>query len=228
MNQKEPTEYLSVNINEEDSNQNISSNYFVFRERKEPRSISFVLWIVFFFGLLAGSFYINGKGTSVSDLPDLFFYNSVLTRLQGSGVSVFIASTASSFLFLAAAFILGLTIWGRGAELILPFLRGFGLGMTAGYLYSGIEKGIAFYLLVILPGAVFYVTAIIKASAEGMNFSFRLIRFYKVGNPIRCVPPSVLFFAARIGTIEIYALIGAIIDAVSILLFSGLFQPIGA
>lgn len=213
---------------EELPNQDIPKDSFILYDRKESRSIPFFLWGMFFFGVLAGSFYIIGSETSMTDSLGVFLRNSIMSRIQGSGFSVFVASMASSFLFLTAVFFIGMTMWGRGAEPLFPLLRGIGIGMTAGYLYSGIEKGIGCYLLMILPGAALHAAAVINASVEGMRYSSRLNRFCKAANPIRCVPPSVPFYAARIGTFAICDLIGALIDAVSVMLFSGLFQTTAA
>ena len=182
------------------------------------------LCIPLFFGVIIGSIYLSFDHHSALDTLDLFFCSSVSGRLHGSAFSVLLASAASSFLFLAASFLCGLTMWGRGAETLLSFIRGFGLGMTAGFLYSCGMSGIWCYILIVLPGTTFHTAAFLETASEGLLFSRRLVRFCKTGNPIHQIPPSVSFFAARAGIFSFLALLGALTDLLTKLLFAGWFQ----
>ena len=59
---------------------------------------------------------------------------------------------------------------------LAPLFRGFGMGITAGYLYAAYGfQGFLFHLAVILPGAFICLIAILIASRESMLFSKRYI-----------------------------------------------------
>ena len=77
--------------------------------------------------------------------------------------------------FLLFCFLCGLSIWGAYCVPLAPLFRGFGMGITAGYLYAAYGfQGFLFHLAVILPGAFICLIAILIASRESMLFSKKI------------------------------------------------------
>ena len=88
-------------------------------------------------------------------LDFIFQTNFELRCHQGWGAA-FVASFASSVLFLTVIFLLGLSLWGGFFAVLVPFFKGYGYGLSVGFLYGAYGwQGIAYNLLVILPGMFF-------------------------------------------------------------------------
>ena len=115
-------------------------------------------------------------------LSDQFCFTSISTRVNGSYWQLFLSSMASSFLFTLASFFSGLTMWGMFLTPLLPLLRGFGLGLTAGYLYGFGGIGIWYFICIVLPGAFSSALTVLLTSSEAIRFSKRLNRAHKVRN----------------------------------------------
>lgn len=134
------------------------------------------LAVVFLAGMIIGSVYARGAGYGSLQRLDFLFASNFKARASMSFLSVFTASFASSFLFVFACFLCGLSMWGILPVPLLILFRGFGLGLTSGYLYSVQGwKGAGYYLLVLLPGACLCSLAILSAALEGMKCSYAFI-----------------------------------------------------
>ncbi len=127
-------------------------------------------------GLILGVIFIRNADYSLLKTLDFVFFSNVKARSALPVLSIFVASLASSFLFLLFCFLCGLSIWGAYCVPLAPLFRGFGMGITAGYLYAAYGfQGFLFHLAVILPGAFICLIAILIASRESMLFSKRYI-----------------------------------------------------
>ena len=122
-------------------------------------------------GLILGVIFIRNADYSLLKTLDFVFFSNVKARSALPVLSIFVASLASSFLFLLFCFLCGLSIWGAYCVPLAPLFRGFGMGITAGYLYAAYGfQGFLFHLAVILPGASICLIAILIASRESMLF----------------------------------------------------------
>ena len=138
-------------------------------------------------GLILGVIFIRNADYSLLKTLDFVFFSNVKARSALPVLSIFVASLASSFLFLLFCFLCGLSIWGAYCVPLAPLFRGFGMGITAGYLYAAYGfQGFLFHLAVILPGAFICLIAILIASRESMLFS----KNRRFG---RCTDHSLLF-----------------------------------
>lgn len=131
---------------------------------------------VLLFGLASGSVYAQSSDTGFIDSLDFLFTTNLDARLAQNPAGTFCACFASDFIFLFSAFLLGLSPWGA---FILPFLlmfKGFGTGITAGYLFSVHQfAGVGFYLLILLPGTFLFCAALIKFCSKAFVFSKDMI-----------------------------------------------------
>ena len=126
-------------------------------------------------GLILGVIFIRNADYSLLKTLDFVFFSNVKARSALPVLSIFVASLASSFLFLLFCFLCGLSIWGAYCVPLAPLFRGFGMGITAGYLYAAYGfQGFLFHLAVILPGAFICLIAILIASRESMLFSKKI------------------------------------------------------
>lgn len=195
-------------------------------ESRRPRGIFLLLLLFFFFGVLLGALFVGNANGSILDTLDHLLFTSLKTRTQGAFLPIFIASMASSFLFMLAEFFCGLSMWGALVVPVFPLLRGFGLGLTSGYVYTFGWTGVFYHILVILPGAVLAAGAILFGAMESIRFSRQLNAAHKLRRtPNAFVPqPSIQNYILRLGLISCLTIAAALVDVVTALLFSGVFQ----
>lgn len=131
--------------------------------------------VILLLGVACGSFFSAGVGLDTLKKLDFLFNSNYTAHGNAQIASVFVACAASAFLFVFACFLCGLSVWGAFLVPVVPFVRGIGLGITAGYLYStyGLHGGM-FYAIVLLPGAYCCCLAIVLAAKEALLFSRKL------------------------------------------------------
>jgi stage II sporulation protein M len=180
-----------------------------------------LLAAVFLAGMAVGSVYARNADSQALDRLDFLFAGNFKARLTASFLSIFAASFASAFLFIFACFLCGLSLWGVVLIPFIPFFRGFGLGLTSGYLYAfyGI-RGILFNLVVILPGAFFCCLSVLLAAREGIGFSKLLV---SPGSKT-VSRPRLKIYALHFGAILGVAFLSALIDLLLSACFGGLFS----
>ncbi len=180
-----------------------------------------LLAIVFLAGMTVGSVYARNADMQALERLDFLFAGNFKARMTGSLLSIFTASFASGFLFVFACFLCGLSMWGMWLIPLIPFFRGFGLGLTSGYLYAAYGgMGILFNLVVILPGAFFCCLSVLLAAREGIGFS-RLLA--SCGS--KTVNRSKLkLYTMRFGAVLGITCLAALIDLLFSVCFGGLFS----
>ena len=198
-----------------------------FKEIFKKNIIFILLSIFFLFGIIAGSIFIRNADISALEKLDFLFFTNFQTRISTDLTSVFIASLASSFCFIFLSFLCGLSIWGSFLIPAIPFFRGFGLGMTAGYLYAVYSwKGILYQISIILPGAILCMLAILLAGYEGIAFSSKISfrikrRIGEISENDKKI--SIKVYLGRYIFITATALVAALIDVGTTACFSSFF-----
>ena len=175
-------------------------------------------------GLILGVIFIRNADYSLLKTLDFVFFSNVKARSGLPVLSIFVASLASSFLFLLFCFLCGLSIWGAYCVPLAPLFRGFGMGITAGYLYAAYGfQGFLFHLAVILPGAFICLIAILIASRESMLFSKKIHLGRKTEEQEAQPKNNVRHFFIRFSILTGILIIGALVDVLTTVCFSGLF-----
>lgn len=101
--------------------------------------------------------------------------NFKLRSSQGLFMS-FVASLASSAMLLGMLFLFGLSLWGVAFAVAVPFFKGYGYGLSAGFLYRMYGfTGFAYNIMVILPGTLISALAITAAAMHASESSRRLM-----------------------------------------------------
>ncbi len=175
-------------------------------------------------GLILGVIFIRNADYSLLKTLDFVFFSNVKARSALPVLSIFVASLASSFLFLLFCFLCGLSIWGAYCVPLAPLFRGFGMGITAGYLYAAYGfQGFLFHLAVILPGAFICLISILIASRESMLFSKKIHLGRKTEEQEAQPKNNVRHFFIRFSILTGILIIGALVDVLTTVCFSGLF-----
>ena len=128
-------------------------------------------------GMIVGSISVSSINMEVLHKLDFLFLNDFKERIGQSGLDIFISSFSSLFIFTLFIEIVALSFWGAVLVPILVIFRGLGLGITAGYLYLiyGL-KGIAFYILILLPGIFVSSIGVVLFAAGAVNLSAKFAK----------------------------------------------------
>jgi stage II sporulation protein M len=185
-----------------------------------------VLFSVFLIsGMIFGAIFARNAGFTALNKLDFLFYSNFKTRAVQPFASVFSASFASSFLFILFCFLCGLSMWGMFMIPAILFFRGFGLGLTSGYLYAAYgSNGILFNLAVILPGAFVCCLAILLAAREGTRFSRRIASYGTSTQSGTISRANMRLYLLRFGAILGIAFLAALIDLFFSACFAGMFS----
>lgn len=195
-----------------------------FQALRENHSLVF-LSLFLIGGAVFGAVFARNADVSALKKLDFLFYSNFASRAGQSFFSVFSASFASSFLFILFCFLCGLSMWGMFLIPAAVFFRGFGLGLTSGYIYAAYGgKGILFNLVVILPGALFCCLAILLAAREGTRFSRRIASCGTSPNSGIISRNSMKIYLLRFGTILFVACLAALVDVFLSVCFAGMFS----
>ncbi len=179
-----------------------------------------LLAVFFLFGMLLGALFIRKSDPSLLDALDQFCFTSISTRVNGSYWQLFLSSMASSFLFTLASFFSGLTMWGMFLTPLLPLLRGFGLGLTAGYLYGFGGIGIWYFICIVLPGAFLSTLTVLLTSSEAIRCAHKVRnRRYAFASQ-----PAISSFLLRIGVFGFLSIVASFLDMGAVACFGGFFQ----
>lgn len=107
------------------------------------------------------------------------------------------------------------------------FLKGFGIGLCAGYLYGTYQlQGVGFYLLVMLPGAFLSSIAMLLQGKEAFYFSKSILTALlpKRLKGKQSPPPNFTKYLVASSYILILAALAAALDVLTSLCFSGVFS----
>ncbi|MBR1752258.1 MAG: hypothetical protein IJ740_15555, partial [Ruminococcus sp.] len=128
-------------------------------------------------GLAIGCICSGGLSSGTLKNLDFLFMTNMPQRLSGGPLGAFCAGFASDFLFLLAAFLMGLSLWGAAVLPLISFFRGFGIGVSAGYLLLNYGfKGIIFYITVLLPGIIIFAMVLIYELNASLGIFMNICR----------------------------------------------------
>lgn len=177
-------------------------------------------------GLAGGSVYAQRADAEMLSSLDFLFTTNLDARLTQNAVGTFCACFASDFIFLITIYLLGLAPWGIPVMPFVILFKGFGTGLTAGYLFiTNSLSGLGFYLLVLLPGTFLFCIALVLFTTSAFYFSKRMF-FYTVSKslPKQTLRQGVIVFSSRFMTSLIMTFCAALLDAVLWTLFAGAFN----
>ncbi len=140
----------------------------------------FLLLAVMIAGIAAGA--IHGRSSDVETLKslDVLFLTDFAAKRGEGLLSTFCASFSSAFLFMLALFVSGSSLCGCISSALIPFVKGFGYGLSVGYMYSAYGfMGILYNALIVLPGAFLSCVIITAAASQSMKCSLKMISLFR-------------------------------------------------
>ncbi len=173
-------------------------------------------------GLVFGAVCAGNADKSLMESLDFIFISDFQSRCDQSVLNSFIASLTSNFIFFIANLLLGLSVWGSvGVPFVIAF-KGFGIGITGGYLYKCYAlSGVGFFLLVMLCGSVVTTFALIFQGKIAIGFSNNL--FAKVRGSVTNSDETFYRYIVNNSFMIIALSISSMIDAILNSLFAGVF-----
>lgn len=182
------------------------------------------MMLLFAAGMIIGAVSLKRADSYLSGaFSDMF---SVYIRSKGSqslGMN-FINSLALNAAFMLAAFVFGLCAVGLPLICILPIIRGVGIGMLSGYLYSNFAlRGLGYCVLVIYPGLIPAIFALLLACSAGINSSYEMLLSLSSVKAQRG-EGSIKIYCMRFLIICILIVLAAVTDAAASRLFCRLFS----
>lgn len=176
-------------------------------------------------GMIFGAIFARSAGLSALEKLDFLFLSNYKSRALQPFTYVFMASLASSFVFILCCFLCGLSMWGMFFIPVVPFFRGFGLGLTSGYLYAAYGfKGILFNTIIVIPGAFVCIISILLAAKEGIQFSKKIAACGAMFEKKEHSWSPLKVYFAHFGAVIVIAFAAAVIDLLMAAFFSGMFS----
>ncbi len=125
--------------------------------------------------MIFGSVFIGTANLEFLKKVDFLFLSDIKIRFESTGIDILISSFASLFFAFLIIQLAAFSCWGALAIPIITIFKGLSFGISSGYLYLiyGL-KGIAFYILILLPGVFVSSVATILISAHSIKFSSKI------------------------------------------------------
>ncbi|HCW05713.1 MAG TPA: stage II sporulation protein M, partial [Clostridium sp.] len=146
----------------------------VSRHFQESMWLYVITLVCLFTGTVLGIYTVKYMGDMErQDLINYFLsFTNNLGSIEVNNKAILIESIKSNLPILICLWILGLTIIGIPAILIIDIIKGFSLGFSLSTVFYGLSyKGIWFTLLGVLPQNIIYIPCIIVSSVLAMRLS---------------------------------------------------------
>lgn len=174
--------------------------------------------------MIFGAVCVNYVDLSTVKKLDILFLSDFDSRSNQGELYTFVSSFTCLFLFWLMLITSALSALG---VIIVPgilIFRSWGLGLTSGYLYLiyGL-KGVAFYILVLLPGIFISSIAFICMSVTSAKFSIRVLKKFLPHASEGSLWNEMLLYIKKSGYILAIFMISSVIDMFFMKVFSNLF-----
>lgn len=181
--------------------------------------------VSFLIGMLLGAMYAKGASESLYKGLDFLFTTNLNARLTQDFFETFAACFASDFVFMAVVFLLGVTPWGIPFIPLVCAFKGFGTGLSGGFLVESHSlSGFFFYLVVLLPGVFAFCLVLLTQCNLAFYNSKRIFITLFTNDQNRVIPKaSMLSYLQRSLTLLVISLGSAVLDTLLWCLISPLF-----
>lgn len=191
---------------------------------KKYGTVAFFITVLLF-GMIFGSVYAQDADQKLYSGLDFLFTTNLNARLNQGFLQTFCACFASNFVFTAVLFLLGITPWGMPLIPFVCFFKGFGSGLSGGFLVKAHSlMGFFFYIVVLLPGIFIFCLSLITQSNLAFYNSKRIFNaMFTKSNVIADVRASMTFYLQRSLILLTVALGCAVLDTLLWCLLAPLF-----
>ncbi len=149
------------------------------RHFQESMWLYVITLVCLFTGIVLGIYTVKYMGDMErQDLINYFLsFANNLDSVEVDNKAILIETIKSNLPIIIGLWILGLTMIGLPAILIIDIIKGFSLGFSLSTIFYGLSyKGIWFTLLGVLPQNIIYVPGIIVSSVLAMRLSLTKLK----------------------------------------------------
>lgn len=131
----------------------------------------YLISVLFAAGLVTGALLLKYNSDATENISVIFdSYSSIRTE-QGIIIN-FLNTFGVNVIFFICSIFLGFSLIGYPFLMLLPLVKGMGLGALTGFLYSQFAlKGFGYCVLMIFPGAAVASLALIAACNDSCEYS---------------------------------------------------------
>lgn len=131
----------------------------------------FILVVFFVAGLLLGAISLNGNFETTEKTAEIT-ESLLLLKREGNISEIFFSSLLSNLIYVLISIFLGFSLVGYPLIWWIPLLKGLGIGILTGYLYSYFSfKGIGYALIIIYPAMIISTFALILSCNDSIIYS---------------------------------------------------------
>ena len=195
-------------------------------EKFKKSKTSILIWFCLILGITLGVFCVSYIEIESFYKINFLFINNFKENINQTWSEIFTTSFSATSIFVFILELCILSCWGIFLVPILIILKGYSLGLSAGYLYFIYKiKGIAFYLLILLPGVFLSSIGYNIFASKTINFSYNFTKliFSKQDNNYD-FKINFLKNIRELSKCLIFVLISCVLDTCFILLFSKFFD----
>lgn len=187
--------------------------------------IKIILLILSVIGMISGAITVPTLNIDLLNNLDFIFLTDFSERIQQTNLQVFISSFSVLSIFALLVELSAFSCWGVLVIPLITTFRNVGLGITAGYLYLiyGL-KGIAFYILILLPGVFISSLGLISFSSEAINFSSKILKNILPKENKEKLWDSLKYHLKKVGYSLMILCISSLTDVCSMMMFSRFFN----
>lgn len=198
---------------------------FSFSKLLSKYKYQMVFFVVFMAGQIFSIVYSAVCDDDFVKQLDFLFVTNLDFRLKATAFEVFCSSFSADFIFILITFLLGFSSWGMA---VLPFVcafKGFGVGLSAACMFINHSiSGVGFYILVVLPGTVLFLFALLSGVKESFLLSIKFFK-YIIPTTDKCsVSGYIKYYLYRYFIVTVLTLLCAVVDMTLWVLFAHMFK----
>lgn len=184
-----------------------------------------IFCFAFILGLLIGSLVVKNSDSTINNLVSETFDTYISNRTGQTFFKTFFYSFTSLLPYLLVAYFLGVSIIGVFFVPFVALVRGLGIGLLSGFLYSTYSlRGIAFTVLLIAPYCLVSTFGLILACRESFGFSLMLLKAASAKGGAINIHNDYRLYCIRYLFIIIIFIVSAFLDSVMSLAFMRFFN----
>ncbi len=177
----------------------------------------------FLCGLIIGAYVVKNNNSLLSNQLSDIISSAIKNKSNSDFLKTFTETFITDSVFLIISFILGLCAVGIPLISLIPFIKGFGIGITGAYVYSVYSiKGVCYCLFVFFPAQVLISAILIFACNESFYMSEDIFSTLNSGSIKE--KNLVRLYLTRFGLLLLFTCFTALLDALLSTVFSSVFS----
>lgn len=190
---------------------------------KQKRQRQIFLFAMFLVGLIIGTLTVRNGDKIIPERVYMLIQYYMDVKKEQSVWLNFNNVFLKRVLLLLFVYCTGVCALGAPALYLTPTVYGVGVGVVSGYLYAAFAlKGIGCCALMLYPGEILFITALIPACATGIEMTGKILHHMSGAQDLPDL--SLREYSARFGIILLLCAVSAVLETAMFALFSGYFQ----